>query len=87
MVMGIFCIALQAQNKFDVNGDGIVNGADIVGVYNYIVNGDSENDDMTFTVKDVSFTMKKIKGGTFTMGATPSKRIRIMTRSLCIRLR
>ena len=38
MVMGMFCIALQAQNKFDVNGDGIVNGADIVGVYNYIVN-------------------------------------------------
>lgn len=73
MVMGMFCIALQAQNKFDVNGDGIVNGADIVGVYNYIVNGDSENDDMTFTVKGVSFTMKKVKGGTFIMGATPEQ--------------
>lgn len=35
------CIVLQAQNKFDVNGDNAVNSADVVAVYNYIVTGET----------------------------------------------
>ena len=55
--------------KYDVNNDLKVNSADIVEIYNYIINGGSEDpDDGTYTVNGVSFNMIPIEGGTFQMG-------------------
>lgn len=59
-----------AQNC-DLNGDGSVNSADVVYIYNYIINGGSSDvKDEEFTVKGVSFKMIGVEGGTFQMGAT-----------------
>lgn len=70
-MIGLSC-TLQAQNKFDVNDDGVVNVTDIVGVYNYILTGESGETptEKTFKVNGVSFTMKKVEAGTFNMGGT-----------------
>lgn len=57
--------------RYDVNGDGIINSADVVCIYNDIVNGTPrELKDEVFTVNGVSFRMIAVKGGTFQMGAT-----------------
>ena len=64
----------KAQNSPDVNGDGKVNSADVVSVYNAISNGWTEPaKDKEFTVNGVTFKMIPVEGGTFTMGATPEQ--------------
>ena len=66
------CVVANAQlTKYDVNNDLKVNSADVVEIYNYIINGGSEDPDpsgVTYTVNGVSFTMIPIEGGTFQMG-------------------
>ena len=65
---------VKAQNSPDVNGDGKVNSADVVSVYNAISNGWTEPaKDKEFTVNGVTFKMIPVEGGTFTMGATPEQ--------------
>ena len=57
--------------KYDVNNDLKVNSADVVEIYNYIINGGSEDPDpsiSTFTVNGVSFNMIAVEGGIFQMG-------------------
>lgn len=63
-------VAAWAQRS-DVNGDGIINSADVVCVYNDIINGEASGvADMEFTVNGVTFTMVGVEGGTFLMGCT-----------------
>ena len=58
----------------DVNHDGEVNIADVNRIIDAILKGPSVNppssDSEMFTVNGVSFTMIKVEGGTFVMGAT-----------------
>ena len=64
-------IANAQLTKYDVNNDLKVNSADVVEIYNYIINGGSEDPDPsdgTYTVNGVSFNMIPIEGGTFQMG-------------------
>lgn len=64
-------IANAQLTKYDVNNDLKVNSADVVAIYNYIINGGSEDPDPsdgTYTVNGVSFNMIPIEGGTFQMG-------------------
>ena len=66
-------IANAQLTKYDVNNDLKVNSADVVAIYNYIINGGSEDPDpsgVTYTVNGVSFNMIPIEGGTFQMGST-----------------
>lgn len=67
--------SVAAQNKYDLNEDGAVNGADVVELYNYILNGSSDDGKaQSVTVKNlgssVTFKMIPVVGGTFFMGAT-----------------
>ena len=66
-------ICAYSQNSPDVNGDGKVNSADVVSVYNAIINGWTAPSNNEFTVNGVSFKMIKVEGGTFDMGATPEQ--------------
>ena len=69
VAMAVGMTTTWAQN-FDLNGDGLVNTADVVHVYNYIINGESGDvEDEEFTVNGVTFKMIGVKGGTFQMGA------------------
>ena len=65
--------------KGDTNSDGQLNSADVVFVYNAIINGGERGDDtddnssytpkdQTFTVDGVSFNVKAVEGGTYMMG-------------------
>ena len=55
----------------DVSRDGNVNVKDVSTLINYLLTGLWPwQEDQTFTVNGVSFTMKYVEGGTFTMGAT-----------------
>ena len=87
-MIGLSC-TLQAQNKFDVNDDGVVNVTDIVGVYNYILTGESGETptEKTFKVNGVSFTMKKVEAGTFNMGGTLEQQNQKRMRYQCTLLR
>lgn len=68
-VMAVGMTTTWAQN-FDLNGDGLVNTADVVHVYNYIINGEScDIADEEFTVNGVTFKMIGVKGGSFQIGA------------------
>ena len=45
LLLSIFALhCAVAQNKYDVNGDGIVNVSDISAIYDYIINGDPSVD-------------------------------------------
>ncbi|MBQ6079166.1 MAG: SUMF1/EgtB/PvdO family nonheme iron enzyme [Muribaculaceae bacterium] len=60
----------------DVNLDGSVNIADVTDLIDYLLTGIWQHDvqqNQTFVVGDVSFTMVAVEGGTFTMGATPEQ--------------
>ena len=63
-------ISTYSQDSPDVNHDGKVNSADVVSVYNAIINGWTAPSNNEFTVNGVSFKMIKVEGGTFNMGAT-----------------
>ena len=64
-------LAAGAQSRSDVNLDGAVNSADVVAIYNTIVNGDAVGTTkQAFIVKGVAFTMMPVEGGSFMMGAT-----------------
>ena len=56
----------------DVNRDGLITIADVSVLINYLLNGGELNppETETFEVNGVKFTMVKVEGGTFTMGAT-----------------
>ena len=74
----VVCVMLQtnvfAQNKYDLNGDGFINGSDVVDLYNYIQYGSGNQEAREITVKNlgssVTFKMITVEGGTFYMGAT-----------------
>ena len=52
----------------DINGDDEVNITDVTSLIAIIINEETEPQTETFTIDGVSFTMVKVKGGTFTMG-------------------
>ena len=56
----------------DVNRDGLITIADVSVLINHLLNGGEPNPPVTetFEVNGVKFTMVKVEGGTFTMGAT-----------------
>ena len=56
----------------DINGDGSVDIADVNAVINLML-GKINQEVQTFTVNGVSFNMVEVKGGIFTMGATPEQ--------------
>ena len=62
----------ETMRRADVNEDGCTNISDLNAVINIILGGSapSSDDVETFTVNGVSFKMVKVKGGTFTMGAS-----------------
>lgn len=71
MILVVSAIGMTATwaQKYDLNGDGIVNSGDVVSLYNYIINGgDDEVTDQVFTVNGVSFKMIGVEGGSFYMG-------------------
>ena len=71
--MVVYALSMTAAwaQRSDVNGDGIVNSADVVCIYNEIIDGrPRELKDEVFTVNGVHFKMIAVKGGTFQMGAT-----------------
>ena len=57
----------------DVTGDGVVDIDDVNAVINIMLGLSPSGDENTFTVGGVSFKMVPVKGGTFTMGATPEQ--------------
>ena len=62
-----------AQNlRGDVNLDGSVSIADVTTLIDYLLTGQWPGGEQneTFTVNGVTFTMVAVQGGTFTMGAT-----------------
>ena len=59
-----------SSSALDLNGDGVVNSADVTCLYNIITNIDDFGKDEDFTVNGVSFKMIAVEGGTFQMGAT-----------------
>ena len=65
-------ISAAAQvSRSDVNLDGDVNSADVVAIYNTIINGEEVGTiNLVFAVHGVAFTMVPVDGGTFMMGAT-----------------
>lgn len=65
-VTTIGTVTTWAQRS-DLNGDGVINSADVVYLYNDIATGIK---DEQFTVKGVTFKMIAVEGGTFQMGAT-----------------
>ena len=56
----------------DINSDGAINITDVTELINYLLNGGEQNppETETFEINGVKFTMVKVEGGTFTMGAT-----------------
>jgi len=68
--------ALLQGNKdprFDANDDGNVDINDLVDTIDEMLNPKPNDEDKVFTVKDVTFKMRKIDGGTFTMGTPPTE--------------
>ena len=64
------------MDNADVNGDGLVNISDVTMLISYVLNGiwpQQPIETETFTVSGVSFTMVKVNGGSFMMGATPEQ--------------
>ncbi len=63
----------DATGQFDINGDNRVDVGDVNSVLECILSSYGYAEDIaveTITVNGVSFNMVKVKGGTFTMGAT-----------------
>ena len=65
--------AMAQASICDTNYDGIINTADVVAIYNRIINGEEPQKPTpptpkTYTVKGVSFKMVPVKAGTFMMG-------------------
>lgn len=64
------------MDNADVNGDGKINISDVTILINYLLNGtwpQKPIETQTLTVNGVSFSMVKVNGGTFLMGATPEQ--------------
>ena len=77
MIINIILDGQQQAAAADVNGDGGVTIADVNVVIQRIISGpispqDDEPDTETFNVRGVTFKMKAVQGGQFTMGATGS---------------
>ena len=60
------------EKNADANADGIINVNDITATANIILSKPIE-EKKTITVNGVSFTMIRVEGGTFQMGATPEQ--------------
>ena len=52
LVAVAFGVTTTWSQNCDLNGDGAVNSADVVYIYNYIINGETGED---FTVNGVTF--------------------------------
>ena len=69
-----FQTAADDYIRGDVDQNGRVSIDDVTSLINYLLSGewpeDSQIETETFTVNGVSFTMVKVEGGTFMMGAT-----------------
>ena len=78
LMLASFTAGVEYQ-RGDVDQDGEVGISDVTCLINYLLKGEwpedvpEEPQPETFTVNDVSFTMVPVKGGTFTMGATPEQ--------------
>lgn len=78
----VFCLqtSIQAKNNVLLRGDcdlnGAVNISDVTALIDYLLSGkwseghQPQMQNETFTVNGVLFTMVKVEGGTFMMGAT-----------------
>ncbi len=75
----VFLVPFQSAaedyyKRGDVNGDSIVTVSDVTMLINYLMTGRWPAPvEQTFTVNGASFTMVTVKGGTFSMGATPEQ--------------
>ncbi len=69
-----------SEENADANNDGKISIADVTALINSLLSGEPLppkdepiEDNLTFTVNGVTFTMVAVEGGTFTMGATPEQ--------------
>ena len=69
-----------SEENADANNDGKITIADVTALINSLLSGEPLppkdepiEDNLTFTVNGVTFTMVTVEGGTFTMGATPEQ--------------
>ena len=69
-----------SEENADANNDGKITIADVTALINSLLSGEPLppkdepiEDNLTFTVNGVTFTMVAVEGGTFTMGATPEQ--------------
>ena len=69
-----------SEENADANDDGKITIADVTALINSLLSGEPLppkdepiEDNLTFTVNGVTFTMVAVEGGTFTMGATPEQ--------------
>ena len=73
--------AMAQVNPCDVNYDNKVNTADVVAIYNNIIDGTTptkpEMEDLSFVIEyqgvRLNLVMKPVEGGPFIMGATPEQ--------------
>ena len=75
LLSALLATAAMAQvNPCDVNYDNKVNTADVVAIYNNIIDGTTPTkpamERKTFTYNGVKFYFEPVEGGTFMMGAT-----------------
>ena len=59
--------------KYDANQDGKVNIHDLSDTIDEMLNPKPSDEDKVFTINDVTFKMRKVEGGTFTMGTPPTE--------------
>ncbi len=69
-----------SEENADANNDSKISIADVSALINSLLSGEPLppkdepiEDNLTFTVNGVTFTMVAVEGGTFTMGATPEQ--------------
>lgn len=71
LLCGMSFSGAAAQSiKYDVNDDRSVNSADVVSIYNYIINGEIKHRPISIPAEGISVPMVPVEGGTFMMGAT-----------------
>ena len=60
---------IYPASNYDVDGDGHITSVDITEIYNVMLNGMPDVLTTEYSVNGVAFTMVKVDGGTFMMGA------------------
>ena len=63
-------LSAAAQQRDDVNGDGVVDVSDASTIITHVLNGTTNGASHLFIANNVIFEMLRVEGGTFTMGAT-----------------